>query len=52
MVLCSELVGDCRAQRRYSTGPLIRNTYFEQGLNLITPADGSAISYFIISYYC
>ena len=28
----------------YSTGPLIRNTYFEQGLNLIAPADASAIS--------
>ena len=34
----------------YSTGALIRNTYFEQGLNLIAPADASAISYFAISY--
>ena len=29
---------------KYRTGPLIRNTYFEQGLNLIAPADASAIS--------
>ena len=34
----------------YSTGPLIRNTYFEQGLSLIAPADASVISYFTISY--